>query len=89
MKGRNPDKRSTYVGKILTKKRLKAGISQMNLAYLSEMAPVVYQRIETGKNEFADTRMKYGLAICAILGIDPYMIVFQQDSESLKKQLLE
>ncbi len=32
--------------------------------------------METGETEFRDTRMRFGLAICTILGLDPFMMVF-------------
>ncbi len=89
MRGKQMIERKSYAGKLLTEKRLQAGVSQMDLAYMAEMSPIVYQRLETEKREFSDTRMKYGLAICAILGIDPYMIVFERDRESLRKWLLK
>ena len=89
MKGRSIKERTTYASKMLTESRLQAGISQMNLAYMAEMDLRGYQRVEVGETALGNTRLKYGLALCAILGIDPYMIVFQQDRESLKKSLLE
>ena len=89
MKGGPSKARTTYAGKVLTENRLRAGISQMDLAYMAEMTLRSYQRLEVGDTALGNTRLRFGLAICAILDIDPYMIVFNQDSAALKKWLLE
>ncbi len=89
MVGRKTGERSTYEGKVLTESRLQEGISQMSMACIVEMDIRAYQRIESGEIHFPNIRMKFGLAICAVLGIDPYMIVFRQDRESLKRWLLK
>ncbi len=76
MTGPDPKERSTFVGKVLTEKRLELGISQQRIAHMAGIAPRVYQRLETGEVEFCDTRMKYGLSLCYILGLDPWLLVF-------------
>ncbi len=89
MVGRKTGERTTYEGRILTERRLQKGISQMSMACIAEMDIRAYQRIESGEVHFSNIRMKFGLAICAVLGIDPFMIVFEQDCESLRRWLLK
>ena len=72
MTGPKPYERTTYAGKILTEKRRQMGISQQRLSSMTGLSLRVYQRLETGEMDFRDTRMKFGLALCTILGLDPY-----------------
>ena len=76
MAGRKTIERKTYAGKLLTEKRLQKGLSQQNIANMIGAALRVYQRLETGESEFCDTRMRFGLALCAILDLDPFMLAF-------------
>ena len=76
MAGRYLNPRTNYISSILTERRVQKGLSQQMLSEMCGMALRVYQRLEHGEMEFADTRMRYGLAICRMLGLDPYVIVF-------------
>ena len=76
MKGRKTCPRTTFIGKALTEKRQQLGLSQQKLCSMTGLSLRGYQRLETGETEFRDTRMRFGLAICTILGMDPYMMVF-------------
>ena len=76
MTGPKPYKRTTYAGKMLTEKRRQMGLSQQKLSSMTGLSLRVYQRLETGEMEFRDTRMKFGLALCIILGLDPFRMVF-------------
>ena len=61
---------------MLTEKRQQMGLSQQTFSSMIGLSLRVYQRMETGEMEFRDTRMRFGLALCMILGLDPYMMVF-------------
>ncbi len=76
MTGPKPYERTTYAGKMLTEKRRQMGLSQQKLSSMTGLSLRVYQRLETGEMEFRDTRMKFGLALCMILGLDPFLMVF-------------
>ena len=76
MTGPKPYERTTYAGKMLTEKRRQMGLSQQRLSSMTGLSLRVYQRLETGEMDFHDTRMKFGLALCMILGLDPYLMVF-------------
>ena len=80
MTGPKPYERTTYAGKMLTEKRRQMGLSQQKLSSMTGLSLRVYQRLETGEMEFHDTRMKFGLALCMILGLDPYLMVFGHES---------
>ena len=76
MTGRKTHPRVTYTGKALTEKRLQMGLSQQKISSLTGLSLRVYQRLESGEMEFRDLRMKYGLALCTILKLDPYIMVY-------------
>ncbi len=78
MAGRKTSERSTCVGKLLTERRQEKGLSQQKVAEMVGIALRVYQRLETGESEFCDTRMRFGLAICAILDLDPFELTFSR-----------
>lgn len=42
-----------------------------------------YQRLEYGERDIRNCSMKTGLAVCAVLGIDPFVLVFGGEFESL------
>ena len=63
--------------------RLKMGYSQQHVANLVGMSIQAYQRLEYGERDLSCASMKIGLAICAILGIDPLLLVFGGDFEKI------
>ncbi len=79
MTGRNTKERTTNVGRMLTERRLELKLSQQRISNMAGISMRVYQRLETGEMDFRDTRIRYGLAICMILGLDPYKLVFGQE----------
>ena len=76
MTGRKTLKRTTYAGRLLTEQRLQKGLSQQKVANRVGVALRVYQRLETGEMPFHDLRIKYGLSLCMLLDLDPYMLTF-------------
>ena len=61
---------------MLRKARLRKGYTQQQLADLVDTQLRQYQRLEYGEREMRDTTMKLGLALCSVLELDPYDIVF-------------
>ncbi len=72
-------KRSERAGLIMREARLRMGYSQLEVATLVEIQIKQYQRFEYGERDIRHARMELGLSICAVLGIDPYLLVFGQD----------
>ncbi len=66
-------------GLILRKARLRMGYSQQQVAALVGVQVKQYQRFEYGERDIRHASMKLGLSICAVLGIDPFLLVFGQD----------
>ncbi len=57
-------------------RRLELGLTQEQVASKLEMNLREYQRYEHGDFKLANSRMKTGLRICAMLELDPYVAVF-------------
>ena len=57
-------------------RRLELGLTQEQVARKLEMNLREYQRYERGDFKLANSRMKTGLRICAVLELDPYVAVF-------------
>lgn len=52
------------------------GLTQEQVASKLQMNLREYQRYEHGDFKLANSRMKTGLRICAVLELDPYVAVF-------------
>ena len=52
------------------------GYSQQQVATIIGVHVRQYQRIECGERDVRYASMKLGLSICAVLGIDPLVLVF-------------
>ena len=70
--------------KIIRTARLSMGYSQQQVASLVGISIQAYQRLEYGERDISGTSMKIGLAVCAILGIDPLYLVFGGDFEKVE-----
>ena len=55
------------------------GYSQQQIAMLLGIQIKQYQRFESGERDIRHASMQLGLAICAVLGIDPFLLVFGQE----------
>ena len=75
------DNRYLEEGLVLQKQRAKYRLTQSEVASLSKVQFRVYQRFEYGIRTLASSQMKSGLAICALLDIDPYKVVFGMERE--------
>ncbi len=71
--------RGECAGLILREARLRMGYSQLEVATLVNIQIRQYQRFEYGERDIRHASMQLGLAICAVLGIDPFLLVFGQD----------
>lgn len=69
----------TRESSILRSRRLEIGYSQQEIATLMGVNIQQYQRFEYGTRTVARASMRTGLAVCFVLGIDPYMLVFGDD----------
>ena len=71
--------RSIHSGELLKEARERMGCSQLEVATLVNIQIRQYQRFEYGERDIRHASMQLGLAICAVLGIDPFLLVFGQD----------
>ena len=55
--------------------RLQKGLSQQQVAVLAGVHIRQYQRLEYGERSIGSVNMRFGLAICAILELDPFDLV--------------
>ena len=62
--------------RIIREARQVMGYSQQQIATLIGVHIRQYQRIECGERDIRYASMKLGLSICAVLGIDPLVLVF-------------
>lgn len=76
MAGRKISERTGFESKMITEARLRMGYSQQKVSDLIGVNIRQYQRLENGERPFKNASMKIGLAVCAVLGIDPYVITF-------------
>ena len=67
------------MGWILREARLRMSYSQQQLAALTGIQIKQYQRLECGERDIRHASMRLSLAICAVFGIDPFMLVFGQE----------
>ena len=61
---------------MLRKARIEMGYTQQQVATLIGVHIKAYQRLEYGERDIRNASMKIGLAICAVLYIDPMLLVF-------------
>ena len=70
--------------RIIRDARMAMGYSQQQVATIIGVHIRQYQRIECGERDIRFASMKLGLSICALLGIDPLVLVFGGDFQPLK-----
>ena len=76
-------KKKTREAKILKDARLRIGYSQQEVANVIGVHIKQYQRLEYGERDIRNCSMKTGLAVCAVLGIDPFVLLFGGEVASL------
>ena len=69
--------------KIIRSARNAMGYSQQQVATIIGVHVRQYQRIECGERDIRYASMKLGLSICAVLGIDPLVLVFGGDFKTM------
>ena len=69
----------TRESRILRERRMELCLTQMDIARECGIELQQYQRYEYGESAIANSRMKIGLRICAVLELDPYEVVFGYD----------
>ena len=69
------NRRETKETEILRNARKKKGLSQQQVATLAGVHIRQYQRIEYGERPMGSINMRFGLAVCAILEINPFDLV--------------
>ena len=60
---------------VLRSRREQLGFSQQEVARRAGLSLPQYQRLEAGVRQLSGCSMRIGLAICAVLLLDPYTIV--------------
>lgn len=61
---------------MLRRARIEMGYTQQQVATLIGVHIKAYRRLEYGERDIRNASMKIGLAICAVLCIDPMLLVF-------------
>ena len=69
------NRKVTKETEMLRKARLKKRLSQQQVATLAGVHIRQYQRIEYGERPMGSINMRFGLAVCAILEINPFDLV--------------
>ena len=77
------EKRKTREAEILREARLRMGYSQQEVATMIGIHIKQYQRLEYGERDIRNCSMKTGLAVCAVLSIDPFVLVFGGEFQPL------
>ena len=78
-------RRTTRETEMLLQARWRLGLSQHQVASLAGLADRQYQRYEYGEVEIHSINLRAGLALCAVLEIDPVSLVFDGNSNALKE----
>lgn len=60
---------------VLRSRRVQLGLSQQEVADRAGVKLPQYQRLEAGTRQLSGCSMRIGLAICAVLLLDPYTMV--------------
>ena len=69
------NRRITRETEMLKNARKKKGLSQQQVATLAGVHIRQYQRIEYGERPMGSINMRFGLAVCAILELNPFDLV--------------
>ena len=78
-------RRTTRETEMLLQARWRLGLSQHQVASLAGLADRQYQRYEYGEVEIHRINLRAGLALCAVLEIDPVSLVFDGNAKALKE----
>ena len=70
---------------ILKKRRKELGLTQTDVADAIGVQLQQYQMFEYGTRKVSTSSMILGLRLCAALELDPYELVFEKESDWVKK----
>lgn len=70
---------------ILKKRRTELGLTQNEIAEAIGVQLQQYQMFEYGTRKVSTSSMILGLRLCAALELDPYELVFEKESDWVKK----
>jgi len=75
---------------VLRSRRKQLGLTQQEVANRAGINLMQYNRLETGERHLSGCSMRIGLAVCAVLLLDPYEILTinaeQPDPATMKPQ---
>ena len=77
------NRRTTRETEMLRNARHRLGYSQQQVATLIGMPVRQYQRFEYGETEIQRINIRAGLALCAVLELDPVSLVFGGKADAL------
>jgi DNA-binding XRE family transcriptional regulator len=70
---------------ILKKRRKELGLTQSDVADAIGVQQQQYQMFEYGTRKVSTSSMILGLRLCAALELEPYELVFEKESDWVKK----
>ena len=70
---------------ILKKRRKELGLTQTDVADAIGVQLQQYQMFEYGTRKVSTSSMILGLRLCAALELEPYELVFEKESDWIKK----
>ena len=70
---------------ILKKRRKELGLTQTEIAEAIGVQLQHYQMFEYGTRKVSTSSMILGLRLCAALELEPYELVFEKESDWVKK----
>lgn len=70
---------------ILKKRRKELGLTQTEIAEAIGVQLQQYQMFEYGTRKVSTSSMILGLRLCAALELEPYELVFEKESDWVKK----
>ena len=70
---------------ILKKRRKELGLTQSDVADAMGVQLQQYQMFEYGTRKVSTSSMILGLRLCAALELEPYELVFEKESDWVKK----
>ena len=75
---------------VLRSRRKQLGLTQKEVAQRAGITPMQYNRLEQGDRSLSSSSLRIGLAVCAVLLLDPYdflgYTVQQPDPSTMKPQ---
>lgn len=78
------NRRITRETEMLLKARHSHGLSQQRVAALVSIHVRQYQRLEYGESDIQKLGLRPGLALCIVLELDPYDLIFGAQPETLE-----